>query len=135
MPEIAGGADEFDARGEFVVVGGFDADDAAILMLLGTAVDEPESLPCGYGSGENHQSAVGADALHLGGFAEELSFAFKSEDFNGNDQPEALASALRARRARGSLGIHTNRGYWSDGFAAMVQRLEIDGTEVWKIGN
>ena len=107
MPEISRGADEFDTRGEFVVVGGFDVDDAAVLMLLRASIDEAEDLPGGDAGGQNDQSAVGADTLDLGGFAEELSFALKSEDFNGNDQPEALASALRARLTRGSLGVHT----------------------------
>ena len=110
MPEISRGADEFDASGEFVVVRGLDAYDAAILMLLRAAIDEAENLSGGDAGGQNDQSAVGANTLDLGGFAEELGFAFKGEDFNGNDKPEALASALRACRARRSLGIHTSRG-------------------------
>lgn len=110
MPEISRRADEFDTRGEFVVVGGLHTDDATFLMLLRASIDEAENLSGSDARGQNDQSAVGANTLDLGGFAKELSFAFKTEDLNGNDEPEALASALRARLARGRLGIHTKRG-------------------------
>jgi len=110
LPEISRGTDEFDASRKLVIVGGFDADDTAVLMLLRPTVNEPESLSEGYGRAENNETAVGADALHLGRFAKELSFAFKGENFNGNNEAEALASALCARLARRSLGIHTSRG-------------------------
>lgn len=110
MPEISGGTDEFDAGGELVVVGGFDVDNPAILVLLRAAVDDAEGLPDGYGRADNHQASVRADGLHLGKFAKKLGFALKGQDFHGNDEPEALASALHARRARRSLGFHTSRG-------------------------
>ena len=110
MPEISRGTDEFDSGGELVVVRRLDVDDAAILMLLGAAVDDSEGLPDEYGRADNYEAAVGANALYLGGFAKELSLAFKSEYFDRNEQPEAFASALRARCARRSLGIHTKRG-------------------------
>lgn len=110
MPEISRGTDEFNSGGEFVVVSGLDVDDAAILMLLGAAVDDSKGLPNEYRHTDDHQASVGANALYLGGFAKELSLAFKSEDFDRDEQPEAFASALRARGARRSLRIHTKRG-------------------------
>jgi len=110
LPEIPRRTDEFDAGSELVVVGFLDVDDAAILMLVSAAIHDAERLSDGNGHADNHQAPVGAHALHLRGFAKELSFAFKSDYFNGDDQPEALASALHARCARRSLGIHTSRG-------------------------
>jgi len=110
LPEISRGTDEFDASSKLVVVDGLNVDDAAILMLLSTAVDDAERLSHRNGHVENYQAAMSAHALDLRGFAKKLSFAFKSEDFNGNDQPEALTSALHARCTRRSLWFHTRRG-------------------------
>jgi hypothetical protein len=109
LPEIAGGTKEFDASGAFVPLGSFDVYHAAVLMLLGMAVNQAQHLAQRDAGVQDDESPMSAYALHMGGFAEKLGFTIEGCYFDWNREAKSLASTLCATLPCGSWRIHQER--------------------------